>query len=150
MFSMTGRKPTPAGGVYRSNLRSRARSLCSSMGSGMGSGAVNGVEVANSTDFEGGISDAGHRGLHDADYSGDSNSSCGDDDDDDDDNDNGYGDQCGKPSAIGRRNRRWEREEERRLLSWRRQGKPLAWIAGRLNRTKGALYLRWHTLQRST
>ncbi|KAF2803008.1 uncharacterized protein BDZ99DRAFT_527097 [Mytilinidion resinicola] len=131
-MSTSGREPTPADGVPSSDLRKRARSLCSS-------------SVGSGTD-EDGISDDGHRRLRDNGYGSDGSSG---DDNDDEDDDDGYGDHGGKSSATGRRNRRWEREEERRLLAWRRDGKPLAWIADRLDRTEGAVYLRWHTLQRS-
>ena len=73
--SVTGRKPTPAGGTFNCDLRSRARALYNR--------AVNDGGVANTTDAEeSGVLSGGHWRLYDG--------GCGDggsDNDDDNDND---------------------------------------------------------------
>ncbi|KAL9063134.1 MAG: hypothetical protein Q9157_008392 [Trypethelium eluteriae] len=51
---------------------------------------------------------------------------------------------------AGSTNRRWQPEEEAKLLAWRRDGRPWQWIFDRFPyRTEAAVRLRCYTLQRS-
>ncbi|KAJ9655451.1 hypothetical protein H2201_008803, partial [Coniosporium apollinis] len=63
-----------------------------------------------------------------------------------DDDGNSEGD--ARPSQSAK-HRLWSEEEEKCLLAWRQDGKEWDWIAGKLRRSVGAVYLRWYTKLRS-
>ncbi|KAJ9668133.1 hypothetical protein H2201_001562 [Coniosporium apollinis] len=63
-----------------------------------------------------------------------------------DDDENSGGD--AEASQCAKR-RSWSEEEEKRLLAWRQEGKQWDWIADRLRRSAGAVYVRWYTKLRS-
>lgn len=71
--------------------------------------------------------------------------SSSDDFDNGDENDKYSRDIVDEPSSS-KKHRRWSKEEDSRLRSWKEEGKPWGWICRQFsNRSPGAVQVRWHT-----